>query len=194
MDYKKLREDVREIEKIASELPEGLREKCFELLLQRRLDEVAPARPRDEDEVKKEKERKPGELPIPAKVRALMQRTGVSEEALGAVLLYEDGEVHFVREPRPKKVARGQIEWALLLALKSAMLGKGLVVDPEDVRSVCVDKGFYDKANFAAYFKTKKNAALFRGLVEPQGEARPLTSEGEETLGDLVKRLAEKGE
>ena len=36
-----------------------------------------------------------------------------------------------------------------------------ITTDPEDVRSVCQEKGYYDKGNFAGAFKTEKNVRLF---------------------------------
>ena len=62
--------------------------------------------------------------------------------------------------------------------------------DPEDVRSICQEKGFYDRANFAANFKRPNNVALFKEPLEPQGSAQALSNEGQEALGRLVKSLA----
>lgn len=86
------------------------------------------------------------------------------------------------------------MEWALLLALKSAILKDSLSTDPEDVRSVCQDKGYYDKANFAGVFKAPRNAKLFRKALVKQGPPEPLSSEGQDALGELVKRLASEGD
>jgi len=91
------------------------------------------------------------------------------------------------------KIARGQIEWALLLALRSAITSNVFEVDPEAVRSMCQEKGFYDAADFIKNFKTPKNAAFFQGTIEPQGEAEKLTSEGQKELSNVVKALVASG-
>lgn len=109
---------------------------------------------------------------------------------LAQILIYEDNEVHFVQEPTTQKIARGQIEWALLLALKNGITTNNLSVDPESVRSICQEKGFYDKTNFSNYFKSPKNAALFQGPMEPQGQAQKLSPEGQKALGKLINELA----
>ena len=102
----------------------------------------------------------------------------------------EDNEVHFLKEPGGTSIAQGQIAWALLLALKSALETNNFVVDPEDVRSICQDKGFYDKANFSAHFKKQNNAKLFKGQLEAQGEARALTTDGQTALASVIRTLA----
>jgi hypothetical protein len=119
-----------------------------------------------------------------------MQKTGVTEQNLRTILTIEDDEVHFLKEPTAEKVAQGQIQWSLLLALKSAFSNNTFAVDPETVRSVCQDKGYYDTGNFAANFKKDANARLFKRTLEPQGEQQSLSSEGVEALGNLVKQLA----
>jgi hypothetical protein len=107
--------------------------------------------------------------------------------------MIEGGEVHFVQEPRGVPNAVGQIQWALLLALRSALTGGAFEVDPEAVRSICIDKGLYDRANFATIFKRPANAALFRGEMVPQGQARPLSDEGEHRLAEIISTLAPQG-
>jgi hypothetical protein len=119
-----------------------------------------------------------------------MQRTGVTRDDLEKVILFEDGEVHFVREPVHGTVAKGQMEWALLLALKNALLNNEFSTDPEDLRSVCQEKGFYDRANFAAIFRRDPYAAYFRTPLQAQGPRQALSNEGQTALGELLKALA----
>lgn len=131
-----------------------------------------------------------GRVPLKTQVRLLMRRAGVTREDLEKVLLCEDSEAHFIKEPHGVGVAVGQIEWALLLALKNAVLNDSLTTDPEEVRSICQEKGYYDGPNFASIFKRRQNAKLFKSALVPQGVAQPLTLEGQDALGRLIKRLA----
>jgi hypothetical protein len=119
-----------------------------------------------------------------------MGKTGVTEAELNSVLLYDGNEIHFLKEPKHTRIAQGQIEWALLLALKRGILSNELSTDPEDVRSICQDKGFYDPANFASNFKKAKSASLFKGLLKPQGESQTISNDGFNTLGKLIKSLS----
>ena len=119
-----------------------------------------------------------------------MQRTNLTEDEIKKVLLVANGDVHFVTEPTGKKIAEGQIDWALLLALKNCVLNDSLTVDPEMVRSVCQEKGYYDRANFASCFKRTPYVKYFKGKMEAQGQAQSLTVDGQNALADLVRQLA----
>ncbi len=187
-DYERLKNELGEIVQLLESVPDRYRDRCFELLLTRLLSESGsatslepPPPPADEQAA--------GKLVIPAKVRAFVQRHAITEDQLRALVLLENGDVHFIREPEGAKVAPGQIQWSLLLALKSALLGGEMSADPEAVRSICIEKGLYDKANFAANFKKPANKALFQKVPQSQGEAVKLSADGEKKLADLVKSL-----
>lgn len=196
MDYQTLKKEISEIAGIAASVPEEFRQKCFELLLTRLLDGAEPRKKAKEDPPAAEEKARvdppasPGAIPITSQIRVLMAKGGITADDLSKILFVEDGEVHFTKEPSHSIVARGQIEWALLIALRNGILSNNLSVDPEDVRSVCQDKGFYDKANFATNFKKEKSASFFKGKMEAQGESRSLTLEGQQELGKLIKALA----
>lgn len=202
MKYDELKEEIKAIADIASSVPEGFRDKCFELLLTNLVNTTSKP-PRDSKPPASEKEipeelnpPKPpageGESPIPmkAQVRVVMRRGNVTQAELESILFYEGGAVHFIQEPHNVPNAQGQIEWALLLALKNAIENDSLSADPEAVRSVCQEKGFYDRGNFATIFKRSNNAGLFKEPLEPQGAPEPLTVEGQDALARLIKRLA----
>lgn len=199
MNYDTLKEEIKVIASIAGTVPEPFRHRCFELLLENLLAVSRPATSTVPPPVASVPRAEPvanasapvtDALPTPAQVRVFIQKTGVTLQQLGAVVTVADGEVHFLREPAPGKIAQGQVQWALLLALKNGLSTNSFSVDPEAVRSICQDKGFYDKANFAKTFKQEGNAKLFKKLLEPQGEAQGLSSEGYDALGVLVKALA----
>ena len=206
MDYERIKAEVSEIAEIASSVPEPFRDQTFELLLGQLLRETGePAQDRERDRTDRNGDPRGGagrerpddeirndrtDIPTPASVKVFMRRTEVTAEELSNVVAYEGGEIHFVREPSHNVVATGQIEWALLLALKNGIESGNLEVDAEAVRSICQDRGYYDRGNFSSTFKKKKNAALFKSPLEPQGDAQALSQEGVDELGKLVKQLA----
>lgn len=172
-------------------MPEAFQEKCFEVLLSNLLaEEVNPKQDAQNTPPPSSSQNRSSEnrVPMHAAVRAFMQRTGVTDDELNAVMLHDSGEIYFVHQPTTKTVSQGQIEWSLLLALKRAVLSGEFVVDPEDVRSICKEKGFYSQDHFAEYFK--KKAGLFRGPMVPQGSPQPLTPDGQTELAKLIKTLA----
>ncbi len=193
MDYPKLKKEIKEIADIAAGVPDAFKEKCFEVLLNHLLQGSIPPPPPKVDSGHPPKGDQPPpavELPITTQLRVFMQKNLVSEEELKAVLMVADNEVHFLREPSPGKVVNGQIHWALLLALKNCILNNELTVDPEEIRSVCQNKGFYDAANFAANFKKAKYLKFFKGPMERQGDPQGLTSEGQTELAKVIRQLA----
>ncbi len=191
MKYSDLKDEISAIAEIANGVPEAFREQCFAFLLQHLLDseskqssqrkEIPEDRKEQDDEIS---------IPTPSQIKVFMQKTEITRVDLARVVMYEDGEVHFVQEPKTGKIARGQIEWALLLALKNGIATNAISVDPEDVRSICQEKGFYDKANFIKNFKTPKNAALFQGQMDAQGGPQKLSTDGQKELAKLIKELA----
>lgn len=183
MDYANLKREIKEIADIAAGVPEPFGQKCFEILLSHLL------KPESGNGGENPPPPPPGNIPIPAQLRVFMQRTGVTEDQLKQLILYADGDVHFIKEPTAKKVSKGQMSWALLLALKNCILNNSMSVDSETIRSVCQEKGFYDKANFAAYLKKPNYKKLFKGSLEPQGDAQALTNEGQKELAALIQQL-----
>jgi hypothetical protein len=204
MDFTQLKEDIKEISDIASSAPEPFRNKCFEVLLSALLAEregVDRGTDRRKDKEKdngeddkkddKNKDTRTGDsLPIQSQLRVFMRKTGVTEAELSKIVLVENNEVHFIQEPHPDTNRDGQMEWSLLLALKNALLKNELEADPEEIRSKCIDAGFYDKANFSANFKSPKFKDLFKETLEGQGKSVALAAAGQTALGELVKKLA----
>lgn len=197
MDFKQLKSSIKEIAEIASSVPEQFRDKCFDALLSALLAGERPA-PKEFGEMKEplkqddQTKRRAGSSTVTmnSQLHLLLRKTGVTEEELNKVVFAENDEVHFVQEPHPGKVWEGQLEWSLLIGLKNAILKNALEADPEEIRSKCIDAGFYDKANFAANFRSRKFKKLFKATLISQGKAVALTPAGQEALGGLIKRLA----
>lgn len=199
MDYENLKTQIKEIVEVATsaEVPTHLQEKCFEILLNRLIssntDQLSilgnlGAQHHDETKVRA------GEAyPFSGPMRAFMRRTQITGEDIFNILILDDGEVHFSSEPETKKKTQGIAEWALLLALRNALVSeKGeLRVDPKELRSICQDKGYYDR-NFSGTLKNKNNSPLFGGTLESQGDPRKLTPKGEDKLGELIRELGGK--
>lgn len=191
--YENIKGELKHIVELVESVPERYRDRCFDLLLSNLLSGQGSLTPDKENASKKVQEsqaKNDAGFTLPAKIKAFVRRYEITEEQLRGIVMVESGDVHFIHEPTDVKNATGQIQWALLLGLKSALLGGDMIVDPEGVRSICIEKGLYDKANFAANFKRDPTRSLFNGVLEPQGESRKLTAKGEEKLADILKALA----
>lgn len=196
MDYQKIKDELDKIIEVVSVIPDQYKEKCFEVLLQRILyEQDFPSQKLEQNpqiQPPKNMITAPSQPPFPSCIKVFMRKYDVAEDEIASIIFYEMDEVYFVHEPKTTIVGQGQIEWALLLALKSAILKNEFIVDPEDVRSVCKEKGFYDASNFAANFKYSANKSLFRGLMKPQGDSQLLTEAGLSSLSKLIKTYSSK--
>jgi len=201
MKYEELKEEIKAIAEIADSVPQPFKDRCFEVLLQNLLASVTQAekptkQPPGKLTVAEEEQGTPppagngSALPTPSQIKVFMQKTGTTAADLAKVVMYEENTVHFIQEPAGNKIARGQVEWALLLALKKGIEKNALEVDPEEVRSICQEKGFYDAANFSANFKGAVTAKLFQGEMKKQGAAQKLSNEGLAELAKIVKEFA----
>lgn len=200
MNYEALKDEIKEIATIADGVPDAFKVRCFEMLLDsllKRDDTVPPSAPAAAPSLPaappppaQPPAPPAGDIPTPTQLRLLMQRTGLSMDELKRVVFVADGDVLFIKEPTGRKITEGQIDWALLLALKNCILNNSLTVDPEAVRSVCQEKGYYDRPNFSSTFKRTQYAKLFKGLMEPQGAPQALTNDGQAELATLIQQLA----
>lgn len=189
MDYSNLKDKIKEIADIAESVPDRFKEKCFELLLNNFLSSISlvtPPKKITKDIVPPSTKI---QFPITTQLRLFMKKTEVTEDELKSILLFANGDIHFVKEPEPENVIDGQMQWAMLLALKNCIINDSLSIDPEDVRSICQEKGYYDSANFAANFKKEKYSKLFKGPMKPHGDPQALTNEGYTELANVIRSL-----
>lgn len=202
MKFEELKDEIKAIAEIANSVPDAFKERCFEILLENLLasnapetkksvqEPLPPSAPVQQKETQTSSSENGVSIPTPSQIKVFMGKTGVTAAELSKVLMYEGEAVHFIQEPQGTKIARGQIEWALLLALKKGIEKNTLEVDPEVVRSICQEKGFYDLKNFQKNFKSANAAKFFMGEMEKQGPAQKLSNDGMTELGKIVKEFA----
>jgi len=199
MNYAELKEEIQEIIKIAQNVPEEFRNKCFEVLLGRWIDDsrdghVSPhsAQGNDSRGTLVTQSNDGDKIPISTAMKVFMKKTEITRQQLAEILVFENGEAHFVKEPSPRTIAEGAVQWALLLALRNVIAGQNeFQVDPEELRSMCQEKSCYDRNNFWKTFAGKKYSDWFSGSLESQGSARKLSERGKIELGRMIAMLAE---
>lgn len=197
-DFNSIKDQVREISRIAATVPEEFRLKCFELLMTHLLKggpppvmtgvhaplAPAPAAPLPVTVATNYA----GAPPMSALVSAFVRKIGLTNEQFWQVVGYVHGNVIFLREPSGESGAQAQIQWALLVGLRNAINKGSFLVDPEEVRIVCQEKGVFDRRTFYTTFR--RHGELFRTAPEPGCKPQPLSSKGIAALGDLVRDLA----
>lgn len=197
-NFDSLKDQVREISRISAAVPEEFRLKCFELLMTHLLKGGLPSAAASGPQAL------PGPVagplpvtvatnyasapPMSALVSAFVRKIALTNEQFWQVVGYVHGNVIFLREPSGETGAQAQIHWALLVALRNAINKGSFLVDPEEVRIVCQEKGVYDRRTFYTTFR--RHGELFRTAPEPGGKPQPLSSKGIAAVGDLVRNLA----
>jgi len=194
MNYADLKKGILDIAAVADAVPEKFKDRCFELLLSHMLGELVGREQKPPVPGTKPAKNVPpaDSLPSRTSLRVLMRKTGLTEEELQQVIMFADGEAHFLKEPNTRQVTLGQFQWALMLALKNAVLNDALTTDPEALRSICQEKGYYDQANFSANFKRGKFIGAFAKQLSPQGEPQKLSPSGMDALADTVRSVLSK--
>jgi hypothetical protein len=205
MDFERIKTGMKEIVKIAESVPEKFKDRCFEVLLAALLVEVAESSEHPKVATR-ERESAVGDMAPPSataargvvgegtlptlkgQVRVFMTRTKLSEDKLARVISYVDDEVHFIQEPKPAKLSQGQMEWALLSALKNAIEDNAFIVDGNAVRELCDEKGFLDASNFWSIFG--RNTELFAKPITSADPKQSLSSDGQLALARLIESLA----
>lgn len=191
MSYEKLKEQIKEIAEISASVPEAFRERCFDVLLNHALagTESKPATPVDTGSTDTQHVNNSNNFEVPSNVKAFMRRRDVTREQIDELVMLEGDDFHFIKEPTHKNAQKGQNEWALLLALKTGILENSLKADPEGVRSLVQEKGFYNATNFSANFGKPKYKSNFKEQLKPQGSAQQLSQDGEKALAILIGEL-----
>ena len=208
MNYQELKEEIKTIAEISDNVPEKFKEKCFEILMNHLLKEANGTTPAEKNEITQTNQNIDNQknmidnqnhneevksdspentIPLSAQLRVFMRKTNITIEEIQNIIHYENGNVYFIKEPKDSIVSKGQIKWALLLGLKNGIAAKDFLVDPEDLRSICQDKGYYDMKNFSRYLKNYSN--YFKNPLIPQGDSQPLSDDGINELAKLIKEL-----
>jgi len=180
------KDTLGKIVELANAVPQEYRQKCFELLLSRVLQDAgapAPAAPPAAQATAASKAHPKFVLPID--VRALLSQYGVDEAVLWKCFHAEDGELRPIYKLATHKKAQAQIEHALMMALESAMSNGQFQVVVEALRERCSEHKCYDRANFMHILK--RNAGLFKKIG---ADPLVLSSDGKAALAELLESLS----
>jgi hypothetical protein len=191
MDYDELIQELPKILEVTELVPEPYRERCFEVLLRHFLSESGALIPQissgQEFAPRSLSQAQAGTPQLNPQLRAFMKRTGITQEEIEKLVIYENGECHFVFRPTTTTTAQGVREWAMLLTLASAIKGNGFTVDPNELRSICDKNGYYETSNYSKAFG--RYESLFKVPFDVSGGIQQLADDGEAALVKLIRSL-----
>jgi hypothetical protein len=212
-----LKTDVLELAAIAKECPEGLKERCFELLLTHYLKQVEtettgapvtasrtavpaaappmmpPAKNGVSDAASAPDVLSDHDLTVRdvhVKARKFLEKYQKTIGDLNQILYKEGDELRPLFEDlKTTKTSESQIRIALLEALNSGIKSGEFQFDGEEVRKECQARKCYDAGNFSANFKN--SAILFEGFekYDKQSPTIRLSEQGRMALAQVIDEL-----
>lgn len=200
-----LKNRVKEIAEIAKQCPQGLQEKCFELLLADLLTSRKGQTPanrdggrvaeskhaeNNQDEVSAAEQTDIEDGDLHVKAKRFLKKYGLSISELNQIL-YKEGEefLPLYEDLKTTGASESQIRIALLQALIAGLQSGEYQFDGENVRSECQERKCYDGGNFTANFKN--NATFFEGFekYDKKSSMIRLSEEGRKQLAELIREL-----
>ncbi len=207
-----LKDDVLELAGIAKECPDGLKEKCFELLLGHYLRQLElkdrASNPKQQAQVPSTNTEginaitaQPDQQVIASehdlaitdvhvKARKFLEKYGKTINDLNQVFYKEAGELRPLYEDlKTTKTSESQIRIALLHSLLSGINSGEFEFNGEEVRKECQVRKCYDANNFSANFKN--NANLFDSFdkYDKHSPAIRLSEAGRGSLANVIVEL-----
>jgi hypothetical protein len=198
-----LRELVKELAGIVSELPENLQPSAFEILLRHRLGEsMTPAVPTSPKALPGEaipatppvsttpdNEHEIAAADIHIKAQHFLKKHSLWLEQVNNLFYKEGPEFReLYEELKTTRMAEAQIRIALLQALKNGLASGDFVAMVEAVREETKVRKCYDSPNFAANFKNSKSLFDFETYTKETTEIR-LSEDGRKELAALIGEL-----
>jgi len=203
-----LKNEFLEIVDVVKKCPENLQSRAFEFLLshlpqQTSGDRLAPssAKPGGPNEpgsaasartpaadslAEKGKEG----FVLPMRVKAFLKKYQIEPTCLERLFHCEGDEVVPIWSLETTQVAAAELELALFLALENAMSTGEFSFGIDALRKRCQEKRTYDRANFMAILKRKRNASFFPGIDSASPVS--LSDEGMAELATVIKEKTKK--
>jgi hypothetical protein len=197
MDFEKAKADIAQIVEIVKTVPEGLQQRCFELLF-----EQAFSEPKQVPEVERKapEAEKPAEgaepavsgKKLPGNIKAILRRGDVTEEDLGKLFMLEHDPLLPVYRLPKGNTSKAQMAKVMMVLLENGLLNNNISAPYAELREALKDEGLHD-GNFNKALK--RNADLFRGAITKDGIDEngtvELSGPGLEKLAETIKELAQ---
>lgn len=198
--FEKLEQQLKKIIELVKLCPTNLQEKCFEILLNKLLDNSGAEKVSKNEKPVKESLDKPEEdinkdsvkeeeiklTDLHIKAKKLLEQ-GLSINDINNAFYKEGEEIKpLFDDLKSSKISESQIKLALIEAFKNGIKTGDFKFDTIIVKQQCEVYKCYDANNFATYFKNRSD--LFS---EPytRNSVMSLSSEGKKELISVIKAL-----
>lgn len=216
--YQKLKNEIKDIIEITKQCPEGLQEKCFELLLENFLISNKPQKAESVLPVAKcdspttidaalSEDEGIAEHPTDAeteimlkdfhvKIQRFLSANGISIDNINYLYYKEDGKLMPLYETlNSTNMSECQVRLALLTAFENSFTDSNgeMIFSCDVVRARCNAMKCYNASNFSSYFKN--NALFWENWPDKPSKTSKvaLSAEGKKELAKVLLELS-KGE
>lgn len=199
LDFEKAKSDIAAIVEIVKCVPEGLQQRCFELLFEAAFNDETLGKKKsfEKEEPKRQDEKERREPPpsgrkLPSNVLAFIRKNDISDDQLGKLFMLDHEPLLPVYKIPKAAMAKSQVIKVMMILLENGLLNNSFSAPYTELRESVKEDGFYD-SNFTQTMKN--NHALFRGAVTKSGISEEgvveLTGAGFERLAEIVKELGQ---
>ena len=187
MEINETKKIIKEVISIVDDVPEPFKEKCFDILLAKYLQEGLIQRKKLTDGKKEpsEEQSQRAKFVIPIDVRAFLQQYEISEDSLQQMFYIENNYIKPIYHIKTTKKSKAQLQFALLISLENALENGKFVFAIEAVRQKCVEHKCYDKDNFKSIFKN--NSKFFKSLSDE--DSVELSPDGKAELAEVISEM-----
>ena len=177
---------LQEFVAISETIPEAYRVACFTVLLENYLKQLNKAMREGESNNRGRTVESPASFIIPIDVKALLQSHEIDESRLHKIFFLDKSGIRPIYRLQTLVRVDAQVQYAVLVALESALSGGKFEFSMKAVKQRCKDMKNYDKNNFKNNFKN--NTRYFNGLKDE--DRIELSADGRNLLCDVIQEIA----
>jgi hypothetical protein len=205
--YKKYKSEIKEIIEIVKECPESLQEKCFEILLNKLLEDEKPSQDQKITPSNSENESEdingdssegmtgsPEEYEISlfdlhVKTQKFLQENDISIERMNELFYKENEEIEPLYEDlNCTQLSECQMRLALLTGLQNSLFTGDFKFDVENVRDRCKNYKCYDGPNYIANYRN--NEKFWDNFSDYKEEEVKISTDGKIELANIIKDIS----
>ncbi len=199
-DWKKVQEEVDEINNIVSKSPENVQEKCFEMLFGLAFGNIDFNLPvekgQEQEEVANEDavtQSMSQGYKLPGNVLVMLRKNGLSEKDLEKLFMLDHEPILPIYKINSDQMAKAQVQKVFMILLENALSSGQFKADYIEVRETCREEGLFD-SNFTTSLKNQHK--FFKGAITEkkinEAGAVELSGQGYVKMAEIIRDLIQE--
>jgi hypothetical protein len=186
VDFDLLEERLVRAVSLVDKLPDKYRDRVLDALVTIILsqNDASPRRHNDPEPTSQAIPREEGTARLSGAARAFLTKHAIDSVAFANLAQQNGSDWDIYIDPDAKSKAEGQVQMALLAALRTLLNTGNFTFDAEQLKDGVKQQGFWDPGNYWKYFGKK----LFSKIPTSQDPRGLLNGDGQSALAELIKR------